>query len=206
MKITKYNHSCLLIEDNGKTTIIDPGNYSEDVLNVDSLAKVDYLLITHAHMDHFSMPLVKEIVAKFPNVKIITTPEIVEQLTKENIKATTTGDTYITVASVPHEKVWAAPAAQNIMVTVGGRLSHPGDSHTFSTNAEILALPITGPWGSTTRAVEIAEQLKPKTIIPIHDFMLKDDSRRGVYGWIKAYLTPKGIDFKAVETGTPTEV
>lgn len=208
MKITKYNHSCLLVEDtdNQLNTLIDPGNYSADVLDVEKLPKLNYLLITHTHHDHCYLPFIKQVLAKNPDVTIITTSEVVEQLAKENITATNTGDGYITVEPVPHEKVWAAIQAQNIMVTVGGRLAHPGDSHTFSTNAEILALPVAAPWGSTTKAVEIAEQLHPKVIIPIHDFMLKDDNRQGIYGWIKAYLSPKGIDFRAVETGSPIEV
>ena len=206
MKITKYNHACLLVEDNGTNTLIDPGSYSEEAIDVEKLPTLNYLLITHAHQDHFHLPLIRHVVEKFPDVKIITTPEIVEQLKKENMSASTEGDEYVTVESVPHEKVWAFPAGQNIMVTVGGRLAHPGDSHTFSTNAEILALPFTAPWGSTTKAVEIAEELKPKTIIPIHDFMLKDASRQGMYQWVDAYLRPQGIDFKMIETAEPVEV
>jgi len=206
MKITKYNHACLLVEDNGTNTLIDPGNYSEEVMDVESLPNLNYIAITHAHQDHFYLPLVKKLVTKFPDVKIIATPEIVEQLAKENIQATSEGDDYISVTPVPHEKVWAAPQAQNIMVTVGGRLAHPGDSHTFTTNAEILALPFAAPWGSTTRAVEIVEELKPKVVIPIHDFMLKDASRQGMYGWVQSYLEPKGIDFKKIESAEPVEV
>lgn len=206
MRITKYNHACLLVEDNGNNTLIDPGAFSEDVLDVNKLPKIDYLLITHEHMDHLSIPLVKQIVATFPDVKIVTTPEIVQQLAKENIQATDTGDDYIKVESVPHERNWGFPPPQNILVTLGEKLAHPGDSHTFSTHAEILALPITAPWGSTTAAVDVALKLKPKVIIPIHDFMLKDESRRLLYSWVKPFLQDKGIDFKAIETAEPVEI
>ena len=206
MRITKYNHACLLVEDSSKNTLIDPGNYSEEVIDVEKLPKLDYILITHAHQDHFYLPLVKQLLEKFPDVKIITTEDVVKELKKENITPSTKGDNYVTVQSVPHEKVWAAPQAQNIMVTLGGRLSHPGDSHTFATSAEILAIPFAAPWGSTSKAVEIAEELHPKVVIPIHDFMLKDISRQGMYQWADAYLRPKGIDFKKIETAEPVEV
>lgn len=206
MRITKYNHACLLVEDNDINTLIDPGNYSEEVLDIMKLPPLSYLVITHAHQDHFYLPLVKKLATIFPDLRIITTPEIVEQLATENIPATSKGDNYIAVELVPHEKVWAAPLAQNIMVTVGGRLAHPGDSHTFKTDAEILALPFAAPWGSTTRAVEIVEELRPKVVIPIHDFMLKDASRQGMYQWVDAYLRPQGIDFKKIETAEPIEV
>lgn len=206
MKITKYNHSCLLIEENGKVVVIDPGSYSETIFPTD-LSQLDYMLVTHDHMDHFSMPLVSQLVKKFPDVKIISTASVVEQLEKEGITATTEGDEIVKVEMVPHEKMWGMPKmSDNIMVTVFGRLAHPGDSHTFTTDAEILALPVAAPWGSTAKAVEIAEEMHPKVVIPIHDFMIKDDSRRMSYQWIAGYLKSKGIDFKAIESGEAVEV
>lgn len=207
MKITKYNHSCLLVEENGKVVLIDPGNYSVEVLPVNNLQQLDYILITHDHQDHFDKELVLSLAKKFPQVKIISTQSVVDQLAADGISATTQGDENIAVQPVPHEKVWGFPKmCDNIMVTVFGRLSHPGDSHTFTTNSEILALPVAAPWGSTTRAVEIAEELKPKIIIPIHDAMLKDSARQGTYQWVGNYLKQKGIDFKPVETGISVEV
>lgn len=206
MKITKYNHSCLLIEDQGKVILIDPGNYSAPIFPLNELKQLDYILITHQHQDHFDMEFVKKLVAKFPDVKIITTNAIVEQLRNDGITATTEGDETVQVTPVPHEKVWAAPMGENIMVTVFGRLAHPGDSHTFTTDAEILALPVAAPWGSTTTAVELAEKLHPKVIIPIHDYMLKDESRKMTYQWIAGYLQSKGIDFKQIESGQEVEI
>ncbi|HET9947012.1 MAG TPA: MBL fold metallo-hydrolase [Patescibacteria group bacterium] len=206
MKITKFNHSCLLVQDSGKNTLIDPGNYSEGTLIVEKLPPLEYLLITHEHMDHFSLPLVEKIVWHNPQIKIITTSSVVSQLANKNLTATDKGDDYISVEKVPHEKVWGGNPGQNIMVTVGGKLTHPGDSHSFSNSSDILALPITAPWGSTTAAVELAIKLKPKVVIPIHDYMLKDESRRTVYEWIAGYLESQGIDFKKIESKETIEV
>lgn len=206
MKVTKYNHSCLLIEDTERNTLIDPGKYSENVLIPERLPKLDYLIITHDHMDHFSMPLVKKIATLFPNINIITTTSIVEQLINEHVEATTEGDEYITVQEVPHERNWGITPPKNILVTVGGLITHPGDSHTFDTTTDVLALPITAPWGSTTAAVDLAQKLKPNVIIPIHDYMLKDDSRKTLYEWLEAFLQPQGIKLMKVESGQPFEV
>lgn len=205
MKITKYNHSCLLVEENTKVVVIDPGNYSEQIFPTD-LSQLDYILITHEHMDHFSLPLINQLVKKFPNVKIITTPSIVEELKQQGIAATTEGDENVVVKPVPHEKVWGGNPPGNSMMTIFGKLAHPGDSHTFTTNAEILALPVTAPWGTTTRAMGIAQTLKPKVIIPIHDWHWKDEARHHMYQWMKAYCQSLGIDFKAIENGEQVEV
>src|SRR5262245_9148500 len=82
MKISKYLHACLLVEEQGKTALFDPGVFTaqEKALDVNKLNNLDYLLITHEHPDHFHLPLVKELVAKFPQVKIITNPSIVSLL------------------------------------------------------------------------------------------------------------------------------
>lgn len=208
MKISKHVHSCLLIANEGNVFLIDPGHYTQELhaLDISSLSQLDYLIITHEHMDHFSLPMVKKLVEKFPQVKIITTSSLVKQLAENNIKAKNVGDENITVEIVPHEKVWGVNPPENIKVTIVNKLTHPGDSHTFDKTAEVLALPVTAPWGSTTAALDLAVKIKPKIVIPIHDAMWTDNARRSVYQWIKSYLDQKGIDFKAVETGEIIEV
>lgn len=207
MKISKHLHSCLLIEDQDKTILIDPGifTYQEKALDINKLTTLDYLLFTHEHPDHMHLPFVKEILAKFPKAKIITNSTIVALLAKENIKAASEGDTLVALENVPHEKLWDKEPPENVLITVFGKLATPGDSHHFKTSTEVLALPIAAPWGSTTDAVKLALELKPKVIIPIHDWMLKDSARQGMYQRLKEFFKTKGIDFKAVETGEVIE-
>ena len=208
MKISKHLHSCLLIEEQDKTILIDPGIFTsvEKALDINGLQKLDYILITHEHPDHMHLPLVQEILTKFPNAKIITNNAIVEQLAKQNITATYEADTIVSVTKVPHENLWDTQPPENIMVTIFGKLTSPGDSHHFETKAEVIALPIMAPWGSTTNAVELALKLHPKFIIPIHDWMWRDDFRKSMYQRLKEFFQTKGIDFKTMETGEIVEV
>lgn len=208
MKITKYLHSCLLVENEDKTILIDPGIFTAmaKALDVNSINRLDYLLFTHEHPDHMHLPLVHELVANFPDVKIITNPSIVEILKKENIKATAEGDETVQLDVVMHEQLWDKEPPQNAIYTVFGRLTHPGDAMSFTKSAEILALPVTAPWGSTSQAVNKALEVGPKTIIPIHDFMWKDDFRKNLYQRLHEFFKEKGIDFRSVETGEPIEV
>jgi L-ascorbate metabolism protein UlaG (beta-lactamase superfamily) len=208
MKISKHLHSCLLLEEQGKTIIIDPGifTYQEKALNVSKLEKLYYLLITHEHPDHGYLPFIKELVKRFPKTKIITTTSFTKTLAKENITASSKADDIVSVEKVPHEKLWDKEVPENVMVTVFGKLASPGDSHHFETNAEIIALPIVAPWGATTDAVTLALELKPKVIIPIHDWMYRDGIRQTMYQRLKEFFQTKGIDFKMVETGDILEV
>ena len=208
MKITKYLHSCLLLEENNTSILIDPGifTYNENVLNLANITKLDYLLITHSHSDHFHMPFVKEIMIKFPNVQIITNPDVASLLGNEHIIAKTTGNEFINLAAVQHEKIFFGEVPQNTLFTVFDELIHPGDSLSFQESATIFALPIQAPWGSTTWAVETAIKLKPQVIIPIHDYQWKDEVRIAMYDRLEEYFKEVGIEFKKPETGIPLEI
>jgi len=209
MKISKHVHSCLLVEEKGKIVLVDPGNYSYDAkaLDIPSLSSLDAIAITHEHMDHIYLPFLKEILAKFPNTPIYTNESVKKLLEKENIEnAMTEGNEYITLHSVPHEKIWFGTPVENSMITLFKKFATVGDSLSFTESPDILALPVTAPWGSTTAAVEVALQVKPKVIFPIHDFMWKDDVRMGIYQRLKDFFGQHGIDFKAVETGEVVEI
>lgn len=203
MKISKYIHSCLLVRDQSKVILIDPGiySYNEKALGINSLSRLDAITITHEHPDHMHIPFIKALIKKFPNVQILTNDSIVKILEKEGISATTKDNEFIKLKEVPHEKIFFGPSPENVMVTVFGKLSHPGDSLTFQTKSEILALPLIAPWGSTTWAVEKAIKIKPKIIIPIHDYQWKDEVRKWMYEKLEEYFGKNGIIFKKLETG-----
>lgn len=197
-----------MVEDQGKTILIDPGiyTYQDKALDVNALAKLDYILITHEHFDHVYDPLLKELIAKFPQAVVITNPSAATLMKGENIHALTSENEFIKIEDVPHEKLWDIKPPQNFLFRVFGRLTHPGDSLHFDKNPEILALPITAPWGSTTDAVNLAIKLKPKIIIPIHDWMWKDVIRKQVYERLSKFFAKEGIDFKTPETGEIIEL
>lgn len=92
------------------------------------------------------------------------------------------------------------------MVTVFGRLLHPGDSLSFDKTAEIIALPIAAPWGSTTWAVDVAEKVKPKIIIPIHDWLLKDVVRQNTHQRLADYFAKQSIRFIPLENNQALEL
>lgn len=209
MIISKHVHSCLLVKDQGKTILVDPGNYSYEAhaLTIDTLRQLDALVITHEHQDHMYLPWIQEILRKFPNTPIYTTEsakKMLEQASIQNVH--TEGNTFITLEPVPHEKIWVGTPVQNVMATLFGKFASVGDSLTFGYSPEVLALPVTAPWGHTTWAVETALQVKPKVIIPIHDSMWKDDFRKGIYQRLKEFFGQHGIDFKAAETGEVVKI
>lgn len=207
MKITKYLHSCLVVETPDRTVIFDPGVMSEQVLAVDRLERLDDIFITHEHTDHFSHDLIKRLVGKFPQVRITSTPDVVTQLAQEAVRASDQPPAGVSFFESPHEDVEPVfPHPQEIGIHYVDVLSHPGDSHSFSETKRILALPVTAPWGSTIKAINLALELKPQHVLPIHDWHWNDAARENMYGMMADLFDQHGITFHKLVTGQPVEI
>lgn len=208
MKVTKFLHSCLLVEDQGKTFLSDPGNFTDEagVLNLEKISNIDYILITHEHADHMCPPLIKKILEKFPGAKIITNNSAKAVLENEGISAQTEGTDFIQTKVIPHEKIFGAEVPENIKITVNNLLTHPGDSFQFNSTTKVLALPLQAPWGDVTQAAELGAKLKPEIILPIHDWHWKDEVRIGLYKRLEDFFNKTGIKFIPLETGASVEI
>jgi L-ascorbate metabolism protein UlaG (beta-lactamase superfamily) len=64
MKVTKFVHSCLFVETNERNILFDPGMMSVGVLDLNKIKKLDDVVITHEHFDHFSLECIKRILEK----------------------------------------------------------------------------------------------------------------------------------------------
>ncbi len=207
MKITKLVHSCLLVETPERTTLFDPGVYS--TVDVDGLQKLDDVIITHTHGDHFDLELIKKLVTKFPSLHITATDEIVAQLRIESIPATSAASEGIAFFEAPHEATqpyYEADPPQEIGVHYLDTLSHPGDSHSFNETKAVLALPIQAPWGSPNAAVALGLKLRPQCIIPIHDWHWSDQARAASYDEMEKAFGRQGIAFIKTVNGEPFEI
>lgn len=207
MKITKFEQSCLLVEmpaPINRTALFDPGMMSKDSLKVDDLKFLDDIIVTHGHGDHFSLDIIKQLVTKFPLVRITATPEVVIELKKNGISAGSDPSNGISFFDSPHASVQPLfESPQQFGVHYLDLLSHPGDSHSFAETKQILALPVTAPWGSTIKAINLALELKPKYILPIHDWHWREEARTQMYGAMEQVFDKNGIKFIKLQTGEP---
>jgi L-ascorbate metabolism protein UlaG (beta-lactamase superfamily) len=206
-KITKFVHSCLLVETTDKVALFDPGAMSANSVDVDKISSLDDIFITHIHQDHLDMDLLKKLVDKFPEVRITTTPEVVEKLVSENIKASIEPPEGVSFFDSPHENVEPLfPVPQEIGINYLDSLTDPGDSHSFNETKAILALPIQAPWGSTIKALNLALDLKPKFVLPIHDWHWREEAKTQMYNNFEKILGEEGITFYKLVDGEPVEI
>lgn len=208
MKITKLVHSCLLVEMPDRTALFDPGNMSE--VDVDSLQWLDDIFITHKHADHMDVALIKQLREKFPDVRITAPADATEDLRQAGVSDVQTEPPEgVSFFDAPHEAIrpyMDADPPQELGYHYLGKLSHPGDSHSFSETMPILALPMQAPWGSTVDAVKLALELKPRYIVPIHDWHWSDAARTSAYDKLEKLFAENGITFLKLETGKPVVV
>jgi L-ascorbate metabolism protein UlaG (beta-lactamase superfamily) len=207
MKITKYIHSCLLVETPDRVALFDPGVMSTPAIDIEAITKLDDIFITHGHADHYDTEFIKKLVAKFPDLRITATPETVTQLGEAGITANDQPPPGIKLFDSPHESVKPLfPQPEEYGYHYLDSLSHPGDSHSFKETKAILALPITAPWGSTIKALNLALDLKPKHVLPIHDWHWRDEARQQSYDMFERILGEQDIKFYKLQTGQPVEV
>jgi hypothetical protein len=145
-------------------------------------------------------------VARFPDVRITAPQEVVDELQKNGLKATSAQSDGIAFFDSPHEPirpVFDADPPQELGVHYLNMLSDPGDSHSFNETKAILALPVQAPWGSEVDAITLALRLKPRHIIPIHDWHWNEQARQAEYERLEKTFGAADITFHKMETGVP---
>lgn len=206
MNITKFGHSCLLVEESGVRILTDPGDYSTAQ---NAAASVDIILITHEHQDHLSLESLQAIITQNPEAKIFTNRGAAKILDSAGIPYTLLEHGgRIVIRDVPieahgerHAIIYpSVPPVPNTGYFIAERFFYPGDAlHTPERRVEILALPIAGPWTKLSESIDYAKAVKPKHCFPVHDGMLKFlGSTHRLPGQA---LPPLGISWRATGEG-----
>jgi L-ascorbate metabolism protein UlaG (beta-lactamase superfamily) len=176
MTITKYGHSCLLVEIDGTFILTDPGKWN----SMPTAKPIDAILITHEHADHCDIEQIKSIQKENPDVTIITHAAVGKLLEDVGITYTnlepgnTTEIKGVSIESFggDHAIVYGTVSpCRNTGYLIDGKLFAPGDAlHDIpGKQIEVLALPCGGPWMRLSEAIDYAKQLNPKVVFPIHD-------------------------------------
>jgi L-ascorbate metabolism protein UlaG (beta-lactamase superfamily) len=69
MRLTKFGHSCLLVEEGGARVLLDPGSFSEGFETLEGLTAV---CVTHQHVDHVDPERVRPLLDRNPEVRVVS--------------------------------------------------------------------------------------------------------------------------------------
>ena len=204
MKITKFGHCCLLIEESGVRILTDPGTYSTQQSEVKN---IDFVLITHEHADHFHVDSLKALLKNNPRAKVITNKSVGALLEENSIAFSLVEDgqnfdadgVLIEGFGKDHALMHTSiPPIQNTGYFIADKLFYPGDAFTNpGKQVEVLALPVAGPWMRLLEAIDYAVEVKPKICFPVHEGILKQPG--STHAIPPKVLESEGIKFMVME-------
>ncbi len=200
MRLTKYGHACVRIEDGDRVLVIDPGTLSD----LGALSSATAVLVTHEHEDHLDVDWLQAARAANPALTVHTHAALAADL-GDGVTAAAAGDTFtaagFTVRAVGGEHaevVDGLPGCPNIGFIVDG-VYHPGDSLFVPAEAvDTLLVPASGPWLKLGEAIEFVRAVGPARAFPIHDAHLSEIGLETFDWWLE---TKGGTDYARIPEG-----
>ncbi|HEU4544501.1 MAG TPA: MBL fold metallo-hydrolase [Jiangellaceae bacterium] len=209
MRLTKYEHACVLVEDEGVHILIDPGVYSS---GFEALTGLDAVLITHQHADHVDRDRLGPLLANNPEARVYADDATAAILREKGIEAAaaTEGERIsvgvdVSVHGVNHALIHPdIPIIPNVGYLVSGRFFHPGDAFTIpDVPVDVLGLPTGAPWLKASEAVDYLRAVAPRVAVPIHEAGLV---RPAMHYALFDQLALSGTSVRVVEPGTTIDV
>ena len=176
MQITRYGHSCLLVEDGDARVLLDPGAFSKGFEQLRGLTAV---LITHQHFDHLDADRLRPLLEENPDARLYVDEGTGPQLADLPHTLVAAGDVLdvgvrVDVLGSQHAVIHEdLPRIPNVGYLVAERFFTPGDALTVpEAEVEILGLPTAAPWLKLSEAVELFRAVRPRRAFPVHDAVL----------------------------------
>ncbi len=205
MRLTKYTHSCIRVEDEGGVLVVDPGVYSERA----ALDGVDVVLITHEHPDHVDVAALTEQHDRGPFV-VYGPPSLAAVL--KGLAAAfvpVEAGAKFTAAGVPvrayggrHAVIHSdLPVVENLAYLIDDVVYHPGDSFVVPQDVPVdtLFLPIHAPWAKFAESLDFLRAVAPRRAYALHDGLLND---RGLDVLNNNFVRLSDVDYQRLVPGT----
>jgi len=218
MRITKYIHSCLLLEEGDTKILVDPGVYlfADGAMMPESLSGLAAVFITHDHPDHADPKALKIILEKNPGIKIYSNSDTERALHASGFSVDVfevgkkqVGAFAIDAHPADHAKI-LTPEPKNTAYAFNKQILVTGDSYdgrlSWFKNVPILATPIVAPWTNQLQTAEFVKLLAPKTFLPVHDGYVKDFFQERMSAVFKEHLAGSNIDLHALRIGEHFEI
>lgn len=211
MKITKLEHSGIVLEKNGRKLVFDPVEYAGALPRLEN---VEAIIITHIHADHLQKDNLERILKDNPNANIIAPKDaggvlpnavLVKSGDKTNI-----GGFDLELFGQDHASVIDGKVpCNNIGVVVDGKLVNPGDSFDLplmNDETEVLFLPEVAPWAKISETIDFMKSVKPQKVIPVHDGLLSAMGKSIYNRLLENACTEIGAKLMELDAGDNIEI
>ncbi|WP_207454799.1 MBL fold metallo-hydrolase [Herbiconiux sp. SYSU D00978] len=206
MRLTKFEHSAMLLEQTGARLFIDPGNFTTPITEA---VEVVAVVITHEHPDHWTPEQLRRIIAQSPEARILGPAGVAAAAAPEfEVEVVSPGDSVevgpFTLRffggrhAVIHSSI---PVIDNVGVLVNDGLFYPGDSFTVPEGVEVdtLAVPAGAPWLKIGEVMDYLAEVKPRRSFPAHEMTLSVNGKNIHYDRIRTVTEQGGGTFYPLE-------
>lgn len=230
MKLTKLEHSGIVLEKGGKKLVFDPVEFAG---TLPELSGVVAVIITHLHGDHLQPERISAILDRNSGAKIFAPEDaataILNALGTVDVTVVAGGDEVfvggdeVTGGFVgedegfkleffgkDHASVVAGKVpCQNIGAVVDGKLTNPGDSFDLlemNGAVETLLVPEVAPWAKISETTEFVKIAKPRIVVPVHDGLLSEMGKTIYDNLLRAACEEMGAEFAPLAIGESVEI
>jgi len=213
MRLTKFGHSCLLVEQGRARVLLDPGTLSGGFEELEGLTAV---LFTHQHADHLDKDRLRGLLDRSPGVRVVSDVGTAGILGEAGVEVEVVHDgdelevagVGVRVAGRDHAVIHPdIPQVPNVGYLVGGRLFHPGDAFTLPGQpVEVLAVPAGGPWLKLSESIGYLREVRPRVAVPVHEKVLSSVGVSLHYRHLENLGVGEGGTLQVMDDGKPVEL
>nr|WP_201469603.1 MBL fold metallo-hydrolase [Microbacterium hydrocarbonoxydans] len=178
MRVTKFEHAALRIEQGTEVLLIDPGSFTTPPQDLSGLVAV---VLTHEHPDHWTPEHLDRILSAAPGTPIYAPSGVARAASDYDITVIAPGDAVevgrfsLRFFGGSHEVIHSSiPTIENVGVLVNEILYYPGDSYAVpeGVDVDILAAPLGAPWLKIGEAMDYVLAVRPRRAFGTHDMTL----------------------------------
>ena len=208
--MTKREHACMILDDEGQQLVIDPGNQTGPV----SAPGLVAIVITHEHADHWDAEHLATLRAANPNVPIYgpagvaAAAEAFDVTVVEAGERVTAGPFRLRFFGGQHAEIHRSiPLVDNLGVLVNERFYYPGDSYaTPDVAIDLLAAPAGAPWLKIGEVMDFVTEVAPKMTFAVHDAPLSEMGLAMAHARIEGAVTEGGGEHHRLAPGDAIEL
>jgi len=209
MRLTKFGHSCVRVEHDGTTLVIDPGGFTD----AEAVDGADAVLITHEHPDHFLPDHLRRTDARIFTIAAVArqvreqAPDLAERVTVVAPgQAFDAGAVPVTAVGELHAVIHPElPRFDNsgYLLTLGETtVFHPGDALTGpGRQVDVLLAPVCAPWMKVSEGIDFARTVAAPRTVAIHDRIYSEAGLGIIDGHFGRFLGGAGLDYRRLPDG-----
>src|SRR5690554_2332513 len=206
MRVTKYEHACLVLDKAERRLVIDPGSLTTPLMGLDGIVAV---VITHEHADHWTPEHLGRILERNPEAKVYGPAGVAAAAAGFDVIEVADGDAHevggfsIRFFGEKHAVIHPSiPVIDNVGVMVDDLLFYPGDAFTVPpVPVDTLAAPAGAPWLKISEAMDYVTAVAPKRCFPTHQMVLSKVGQNLANDRLRKVTEDTGGEYLVLEPG-----